>query len=296
HNIKKTFSAVCPEVIIGDTDLLATAPDIMIAAGFGDIIGKYLAINDWKISRIINAEYYCPDVADLVLETVQKCVNAVPGLAKRDPQALQYLMESLVLSGIAISFVGYSRPASGSEHHISHFLEMSAVFDGQYGQLHGSCVGMATCLISSMYQQLLEKPWDYARARRHAESFDYTAWESETNRVFGKASDAVITLYGKTHQNDPLNVLARIDQIEKNEEAIRHLIQNVVDQTARTPEYLKTLGGLTDPNAFIAGGERFRDILLHAKDLRDRYAALQMFYDLDELDGLVDSIIQQYYQ
>lgn len=65
---------------------------------------------------------------------------------------------------------------------------------------------------------------------------------------------------------------------------------------ARTPEYLKTLGGLTDPNAFIASGERFRDILLHAKDLRDRYAALQMFYDLDELDGLVDSIIQQDYQ
>ncbi len=295
HNIKKTFSAVCADAIIGDTDILATAPDIMIAAGLGDIIGKYLAVNDWKISKIINEEYYCNDVAELVLYSVQKCVDSLPGLVKREPEALQYLMESLVLSGIAISYIGYSRPASGSEHHISHFLEMSAVFDGVYGQLHGSCVGMATCMVSQMYKMLLAKEWNYNEAEKHAEAFRYDVWEKETKRVFGKAADAVIALYASNKQNDTENVKKRLIVIKENEKEIRALIAQAVTDTRNTADYLTALHGLTEPKQFIKTGERLYDILTHAKDLRDRYAALQLFYDLGELNNLAHVIVEENY-
>lgn len=293
NNLKITYPAVCAAAIIGDAQLLATAPDIMIAAGLGDVIGKYLAISDWKLSSIINGEYYCEPVGELVLHSVQKCVDSVPGLVKRDPQALTYLMESLVLIGIAMSYIEYSRPASASEHHIAHFLEMKSIFKGEYGQLHGTCVGMATCIIGEMYSDFLSKPLDYAKARQHAKTFDYTVWKKEIERCFESGAPEVIKLYEKIHQNDPEVVEKRIDAIEKNEAQILSLVKNVVAQTKTAPELLKALHGLTSPAEFNVTKDEFKDILLYAKEIRDRYAALQFFYDMGELDELADSIIDK---
>ena len=69
-------------------------------------------------------------------------------------------MESLVLIGIAMSYIGVSRPASSSEHHIAHFLEMKSIFKGEYGELHGTNVGMATCLVHDMYERFLQMDID----------------------------------------------------------------------------------------------------------------------------------------
>ena len=54
NDLKTTFPAHAPLALIGDLDVLVKAPDIMIAAGAGDIIGKYNCLNDWKLSRIVN--------------------------------------------------------------------------------------------------------------------------------------------------------------------------------------------------------------------------------------------------
>ncbi len=295
NGLKITHTAECASAIIGDTDILATAPDVMIAAGLGDVLGKYLAINDWKLSNIINDEYYCPEVGELVLYSAGKCVASVPGLVNRDSDALKYLMESLVLIGIAMSFIGFSRPASASEHHISHFLEMKSIFKGEYGQLHGTCVGMATCLVSELYESFLNGSIDYDRARAHARAFDYEAWEKEIKRSFGPGAQEVLKLYKKAQQNEPEKVIARINSIEKNEAAVRQQISTVVEQTKNAPALLKALGGLTTPDQFGITREDYTDILTYAKDLRDRYAALQLFYDTDTLDTLVQETADKYF-
>lgn len=291
NHLKTTFECKCADAIIGDTDLLATAPDHMVAAGLGDIIGKYLSISDWRLSRMVNGEYCCDSVCDLVLYSVKRCVDSVPGLVRRDSQALQYLMESLVLIGIAMSYIGYSRPASSSEHHIAHFLEMKAIFAGEYGELHGTNVGMATCLVSRMYRRFLELPIDFDRAREACRQFDHAAWESEMHRAYGLAADQVLAVEAATHQNDPENVLKRIDAIEQNFGEIRALIQKVVEDTKDAPQLLQSLGGLTDLSTYPLTVQEKKDILLYAKELRSRYAALQFFYDLGVLEELVDWVL-----
>lgn len=293
NHLKTTFECQCAEAIIGDTDLLATAPDHMIAAGLGDIIGKYLAISDWKMSQIINGEYCCPAVCDLVLYSVKKCVDHVPELVRRESDALQYLMESLVLIGIAMSYIGYSRPASSSEHHIAHFLEMKAIFNGEYGELHGTNVGMATCLVSRMYQMFLEREIDFDYARKQCKAFDHDAWEQEIRRAYGLAADQVLQVEAGAHQNDPENVEKRIDAIQRNFDAVRELIKQVVADTKKAPELLKQLGGLTSIAGYPLTREEMRDVLRYAKELRSRYAALQFFYDLGILDDLVDQLLEE---
>jgi hypothetical protein len=116
------------------------APMIMMSAGFGDIIGKYVSICDWKMSNVINGEYYCDLVAEQVIMSVEKCIENLDGLYRREDEAVKSVMESLVLSGITISFVGNSRPASSSEHHFAHFWELMLMFDHKKAALHGTKV------------------------------------------------------------------------------------------------------------------------------------------------------------
>lgn len=294
NNLKTTYVCCNAAAVIGDAELLATCPTKMIGAGLGDIIGKYLAINDWKMSGVINDEYFCEEVGDLVLYSVQKCVDNVPGLVNREPEALTYLMESLVLIGIAMSYIGVSRPASSSEHHIAHFLEMKAIFNGEYGEMHGTNVGMATCLIHDMYQKLLQMDIDFDEAREKAKQFDYDRWEAEIRRSFGLAADEVIALYQKVGQDNPENVIPRINAMEKNWNVLRGMMENVVEKTNKAAGLLTQLNGLTSPEGYGLTKGEIKDILTYAKDVRNRYGALQIFYDLGVLEELSDYIVEKY--
>jgi glycerol-1-phosphate dehydrogenase [NAD(P)+] len=49
---------------------------------------------------------------------------------------------------------GSSRPASGAEHHYSHYWEMMLLQQGRPAILHGAKVGVATALVAGLYAQL----------------------------------------------------------------------------------------------------------------------------------------------
>jgi len=294
NNLKTTYTAECAAAIIGDADILATAPMHMIAAGLGDVLGKYIAISDWKISSVINGEYYCDEVGKLVLYSVQKCVDNIDGLKNREPEALQYLMESLVLIGIAMSYIGFSRPASSSEHHIAHFLEMKAIFSGEYGELHGTNVGMATCLLGEMMENFLKMDIDYDGAKKHALAFDHDLWVAEMNRTFENGAPAIITLYETAQQNNPNAVVKRIEFIENNEDQVMEMVKAVSTELKDCSKELGELEGLVNPSGYPLTKEALKDILFYAKELRNRYGTLQLFYDLDVLDTLAEEMAEKY--
>ena len=295
--LKCSLPAHCASGIIGDTDFLSTAPDKMVAAGIGDIIAKYIAINDWRLSHMINGEYYCEEVAALMLKSTDKVAGSVDGIVSGDPDAYRYLMECLVLIGIAMGYVNNSRPGSGAEHSMGHVMEMKCGLKGLYGELHGTSVGMATCVITEMYKKFLTMDIDYDKARKHADAFDYDTWEQEIRRVFGKSADSIFQVYEKARQSDPENVRLRIDQIEKQEKEILSVIRETVRKAEKAPEYIGAMNGMISPKEYkVFTKEEFRDILLYTKEQRDRYAGLQFFYDLGVLDELVDYVIDKYYE
>ena len=69
-HLKATMPAHASEVILGDTDVLKGAPMRMTLAGFGDLVGKYNALNDWRLGRIVNGEHYCEKIATMVEDYV----------------------------------------------------------------------------------------------------------------------------------------------------------------------------------------------------------------------------------
>lgn len=153
---KTTLPAVYPAAIVEDVDILKDAPMPMLTAGFGDIIGKFTSLADWRLSHQLNGEYYCPEVAGVIEAAVETCAANAQALAQRDPQAIQAVTEALILSGLAMGMVGVSRPASGAEHQMAHYWEMDALRRGEEHPLHGNAVGVGTVLAASLYEMAAE--------------------------------------------------------------------------------------------------------------------------------------------
>ena len=149
---KITKPAVYPAAIVADTSILKDAPMPMLTAGFGDIIGKYTALADWRLSRDLNGEYYCGQSAALMERAVENCAQNAAGLKCRDEKAVELVTEALILAGIAMGLVGNSRPASGAEHHLAHTWEVDALRRGEEHPLHGNSVGVAAVVSASLYE------------------------------------------------------------------------------------------------------------------------------------------------
>ena len=155
-DFKTTLPAVYPAAIVADVDILKDAPMPMLTAGFGDIIGKFTSLADWRLSHQLNGEYYCPEVAGVIEAAVETCAANAQALAQREPQAIQAVTEALILSGLAMGMVGVSRPASGAEHQMAHYWEMDALRRGEEHPLHGNAVGVGTVLAASLYEMAAE--------------------------------------------------------------------------------------------------------------------------------------------
>ncbi len=153
--MKVTYPAGLPKAILADTTVLKNAPMEMIKAGYGDVIGKFSALNDWKLSYLVNDEYFCQYIYDLTFEQIKKTLDLADGILKRSEESVKALMEALVIIGILMSFAGSSRPASGSEHHLSHFFEITGILTDSPYFSHGIDVAYSTVVTAALREELL---------------------------------------------------------------------------------------------------------------------------------------------
>lgn len=154
--VKRTLPGVSPLAIISDTEILKNAPFEMLQAGLGDMLGKLTALADWELSKIVNSERYCNTIAQVVKDALYKCINNIEGLVVRNEEAVKYVMEGLILSGVAIGLQGNSRPASGAEHNFAHYWDMDAIVNNRKHPLHGNSVAVGTVITAHVYGMVKE--------------------------------------------------------------------------------------------------------------------------------------------
>ena len=150
---KKTFTAVSPIYVVADTDIFKEAPYRLTASGVSDLIGKYTALVDWKISSIVIGEYICNKVCNMEIDAVNKLCECVDDLVLGKSEAYEQLMYALILSGLAMQIIGNSRPASGAEHHMSHLWEMQ-VINKHLDAYHGEKVSVGLILVMEEYKKI----------------------------------------------------------------------------------------------------------------------------------------------
>ena len=265
--MKVTVSAGVPDAIIADTDVLKDAPMEMLQAGYGDIVGKYSCLNDWKLSALINNEYFCQEVYDLTYETAEKVKKLAKGIANRDEEAVGALMEALVIVGIAMAYVGNSRPASGSEHHFSHYFEITGILNNTPYLAHGIDVVYAAVLTAKLREQI-------CRSKPERREFAQERWAEEIKRVYLSSAEEVIALQKKMGwywQDNSDKVLPKWEQIKA-----------VLSEAPTEAEMLQMVEAVgLDYQEFVNlyGENHIADGLLYAKDLKDRYSVLWLYYE-----------------
>ncbi len=141
---KLTYPSAAPIALFADPDVYSTAPVRLTASGAGDVIGKITALYDWKAAELLCGEPLCPEIYEIMKEALDAVIDAAKHHADSRDFA-EKVMNGLILSGIAMQLQGSSRPASGSEHHMSHFWEMH-VINNEISALHGEKVGVGTVL------------------------------------------------------------------------------------------------------------------------------------------------------
>lgn len=290
NNLKATMPAHCTEVIIGDTDILRTAPYRMTVAGFGDLIGKLTCLNDWELARIINGEHYCASITRLVHECVSDILKEAPKIKERDPETLGSVMRGLVLSGAAISLYGDSRPASGAEHHMSHYWETILEQRGERPAMHGEQVAVGTVLVLMLIEELLKESVDFDAARRAAGEYDYDAWEAEIRAHYGAAAGEVIEMEKRVGKNDPAARLRRIDSMEKNWDAVRTQLESLPSADSLRA-LLADIGCPCTSAQINVDDMLLKETFLYCKEIRPRYTVFQTVYDLGLMDRLSDRVI-----
>lgn len=295
NNLKLTLPAHCTEVIIGDTDILRTAPYRMTVAGFGDLIGKVTCLNDWKLSRLINGEHFCPQITALVEGCVERVIAESGKIKDRDPEALGAVMDGLVLSGAAISLYGNSRPASGAEHHMSHFWETIYDQRGQQHAMHGEQVATGTVLVLMLIEELLRCTPDFDRAKEAALAYDPRVWERQIRRVYGAAAQEILDLEARAGKNRTEGRLHRIESMSEH-------WTEIVEQLSSLPSAENMRLVLSKVNCPCTPGElgiddaTLKDTFLYAKEVRPRYTVFQTVWDLDLMDELSDKVINRLHQ
>lgn len=293
-NLKTTYNCHVPTAIFADLDVIANAPMDMIKAGLGDIVGKYNCLVDWKIAHMIQGEYYCETIVNMVYKCIDEVVSHADGVLKRDKTAIKAIMEALIETGIAMGFVGNSFPASGSEHHISHYWEMKLLFAHHAPVFHGTKVGLATPGVLSLWKNLREEPIDFELCKERLRAFDQTQWEALVRDRFEGAAEGVIALEKKAHKNNIENAVQRIDQIATHWEEI----ENIIDQDLPDPEtvtdILKSIEAAYRPEQVGIEDTLVKDGVILAKEVRVRYGLLQLLWDLGLLEEYSDKFVEYY--
>lgn len=185
EGFKVTFTAVAPKIVIADLDVVSKAPGFLTSSGFGDMIGKFICLSDWRISHILTGEYLCERIYKMTLDATRAVMDAAEDIRRGSLDAYGKLIYGLLMSGLAMQLLGNSRCASGAEHHISHLIEMQPAGLGVSSDaLHGEKVGVGTLIAAREYHNLASKKHRFT---------DCPALDEElVKSVFGQLSESVI--------------------------------------------------------------------------------------------------------
>jgi glycerol-1-phosphate dehydrogenase [NAD(P)+] len=142
---RRSLPAALPFGVVIDTAVCRDAPRILTLSGVGDLVAKFTAVRDWKLAFHAVGE----PVDDFAALLSDGSIHAYLSHPAFDLEGIRLLATALMLNGIAMEMCGSSRPASGSEHLISHALDATSARP----RLHGLQVGVASYIVSILQKE-----------------------------------------------------------------------------------------------------------------------------------------------
>lgn len=266
RGVKRTLKATPAQRLYVVPEVIQQAPLKLRQAGFCDVLAKAVSDVDWQCESLLFSHSYCRLPAG-IMTTIEHTYNEHPEeIGRGDAKAVQGLFEGLLISGVAMSLIGTSAPASGGEHLISHFWDMREPLTGRTPELHGLQVGVGIIVSTACYSALanLDKRDLPCRAEQ--------AFAEDAARIPGLWGDYAAEVAAQF--NNKRAALMQFDSlVPANWENLQALFRKV-----RPPEYFADMfsrvGAPFSLEAFRLDKEEFMLAALNARTIRERITVL----------------------
>ena len=289
--VKITEPCHPPIAVIADPEVLASAPQFMSAAGFGDLLSKNASTADWILSNVLLGDYFCDIPVAVAEEAVISSIRQADIIRANKPEGLSVLSDALLRSGIAMVSAGSSAPASGGEHLISHLWDMTAHWTGRTPALHGQQTGVTTLISLALYQKILSLEPEVIRRKDVKPEFPtIAAMESELRSVFRDIAVSVMP-HARAKFLDQNGLAARRQLILSRWDKIRQAVSEAVISPAQSRQYLQSAGAIYDIDGLGITGEELQFAYTHARWIRNRYTVLDLAADIGMLNEWREEVL-----
>ncbi|MHC4751249.1 MAG: iron-containing alcohol dehydrogenase [Planctomycetota bacterium] len=280
--VKTIISARPPLAVLAIPSVIVKAPFELTAAGLGDIIAKPVSTADWILNHIFYDEYFCRYCSEIINALEKYYFDRPEDIINRQPEAIEALFNALLYSGIAMTIVGTSAPASGGEHLLSHTLDMMSSIDDIAHDLHGRQVGIGTLFASAIYERIfrIERP----TCHPFPSEIDSTFW--------GSLAENVRQQY---EQKKPmLQTMSEKLTDSKSWRAFLDACRNQVRSPGQIKNCLKAAGAAHTFSDIICSHRRLLAAVLHMHEIRKRPTIIDLAWVLGILPGAAEEIIDQW--
>ena len=302
--MKQTLPCRAPLGALVDSQVSAEAPREMTAAGYADLLAKIPAGADWILADALASalpeteKHGCERIHSLAWKCVQGPLReslANPrGVASGDEGEIRKLSEGLIMSAFAMQASGTSRPASGTEHQVSHYWEMEDLsFEGKPVS-HGFKVGIGTLISTATIDFLIEQ--DLA-------ILDVEAAVAKWPKTFAELAATFPAVYG----NRPAHIRRAEGEMAKKYSTLDELRRELGFIKANWPELsaklklqimpfgevvanLKAVGAPCEPEMIGVSRAKFRETYLGVQYMRNRYFSIDLVSRLGLMDALLSRL------
>ena len=289
---KQTLTCPAPRAVLADVDILVGAPARMTASGYADLLGKVTSGADWLVADALEVEKIDPKGWSLVQDHLRGWIGEPSELQAGDGEAMDQLIEGLVMSGLAMQSYQSSRTASGAEHQFSHLWEGEGLGrDDDPPLSHGFKVGVGSIAIAALYERVLD---------RDLGDLDIEAVRASwpTREELEREVRAAHTIPGLTEAavDQSLSKYISDDELAERLELLREIWPDLREKVAeqlmpagQLKEMLEEAGCPTSPEEIGLGWEDFKATYSRARMIRSRYTVL----DLAAETGIFDECVEE---
>ena len=250
---------------------------LRIPDSFGDCLVRSVAQFDWWLSHRMLDTFYTELPFNLEIADERELMARAPGLSKGDVEAVGYLHRVLTLCGFGVSFTGMSNHGSMGEHQISHYIDCFAR-EKHPGTLHGQQVGVASLTMARLQRQILDAD---GPPRVHATRLDVP----DMKRRYGEEVAQICLSEMAQKSLDEKGAEAFNAKLKELWPTLREELQSFSVPVAVMQKALKDSGGPTTARELGLDVDFYREAVIHAREIRKRYSALDLAADAGFLEA-----------
>jgi glycerol-1-phosphate dehydrogenase [NAD(P)+] len=265
----------------------------MTASGYADLIAKIPAGADWILADAIGSERIHDEAWRFVQGPLRDALSNPAGAASGNIREIEKLCSGLVMSAFAMQAMGSSRPASGTEHKISHYWDMEDLCFNGLPVSHGFKVGIGTLVSTKTVEFLLRQDIASIDIDKTVAGWwpDYESAEAAFPRIFADRpahiKRAMMEFPKKFSSREKLS--GELSAIKENWSVLSEKIAKQIMPFEEVRENLKKAGAPYEPDMIGISRSRLKDTFMGVPYMRARYFAL----DLVDRLGLTDRLHEE---